>query len=366
MKTKPVLLLILLLSFLSAAAYFAMNSVSTETKRLPLKDEQRATLPSHTAGKTEMALAAQVFLTSLSEAQSAEARFDFENDERKNFNFVPMTRKGLIFSEMNDAQRKLCLALVQTGLSGKGYAQAIGIMSNENILSDLEGRSRGGEYRNPEFYYLAIFGDPASGDPWGWRFEGHHLSLNYTSVDDKLAVAPNFMGANPARVPSGEFTGSRLLPEEEDFGRRFMLSLDESQRRLALISSTAFPEIITGNQRIAALGKKDGIPYAALLEDQQELLDMLVQVYLTRMKPEIAGAKWAAIQHEGMENVYFAWAGGLRPGEGSYYRIHGKSFLIEYDNTQNNANHIHTVWRDFNGDFGRDLLQEHYRHSHKH
>jgi hypothetical protein len=316
--------------------------------------------------KNEMAVATINFLSSLSESQKKAALFEFKTEERQNFNFVPMARKGLIFKDMNEAQRQFCLELVKTGLSEKGYFQATGIMSNEDILSDLEGRQRGNDYRNPEHYYLAIFGDPAADEPWGWRFEGHHLSLNYTSVGDKLAVTPNFMGANPARVPSGEFAGGRLLPHEEDLARRFMLSLDEAQQRVALISRTAFPEIITGNQRVAALGKKEGIPYTALLEDQQELLDMLVRVYLTKMKTEVADAKWITIQREGLDNVYFAWAGGLQPGEGHYYRIHGKSFLIEYDNTQNNANHIHTVWRDFNGDFGRDLLQEHYRHSHKH
>ncbi len=361
MKNKLFIPSLLLISLISAAICFALCGISTQ----PSQPAENADAESFSSGN-DMAQTAREFLSSLSEDQRAQAHFTFENEERKNFNFLPMTRKGLIFKDMNEAQRQLCLTLLKTGLSDKGYFQATGIMSNEDILSDLEGRERGGEYRNPEFYYLAIFGDPVSADPWGWRFEGHHLSLNYTSVDDRLAVTPNFMGANPARVPSGAYAGSRLLPEEEDLGRRFMQSLDESQQRLALISRTAFPDIVTGNQRTAALGKKEGIPYTALLEEQQELLDRLVKVYLTRMKAEVADEKWLSIQREGLENVYFAWAGGLQPGTGHYYRIHGESFLIEYDNTQNNANHIHTVWRDFNGDFGRDLLQEHYRHSHKH
>lgn len=326
---------------------------------------QRESAVTEEIAESPMASAARSFLASLTETQKASLVFDFDDEERKNFNFVPMNRKGLIFKNLDQKQRALCLKFIKNGLSEKGYLQTVGIMANEAILSNLEGRPEGNDYRHPERYFIAIFGEPGTKKPWGWRFEGHHLSLNYTSVDDNLSVTPLFMGANPAQVPSGKYAGSRLLPEEEDIGRRLALSLDEAQRRYAIISKTAFPEIITGNQRVASLDKKEGIGYEALMEDQKELLEMLIKTYLNRVESDVAAAKWYVIQKE-LSDVYFSWAGGLVPGEGHYYRVHGKSFLIEYDNTQNNANHIHTVWREFNGDFGRDLLQEHYRHSHKH
>ncbi len=310
----------------------------------------------------EMPAAAQAFLAALTPAQKAKTVFPLDSEVRLNWHFtVPWERKGLVFKEMNQEQRRLCLALVQTGLSRGGYAKTLALMEWENVTSDMEGRPRGNDFRNPELYYLALFGDPASGKPWGWRFEGHHLSLNYTSVADQLSVTPHFMGANPGTIPSGERKGERLLAEEEELGRRLVQSLDDSQRRMCVISPKAFPEIVTGVEHVAALPGKAGIPYAALLEDQQELLAVLLKVYFDRMKPEIAEAKWATIQRQGLDNLYFAWAGGLLPGQGHYYRIQGKSFVVEYDNTQNNANHIHTVWREFDGDYGRDLLREHLR-----
>jgi uncharacterized protein DUF3500 len=342
---------LLLLALLATVSYLAF----TKTTKVPTIT---------TSPDPEMLTAAKALLGSLTEEQRHLALFTFDDDGREAWNFVPMVRKGLVYQKMSIEQRQLCLQLLRTGLSAKGYVQAKGIMGWEKILSDLEGRQPGNNYRNPELYYLAIFGEPAADKPWGWRFEGHHLSLNYTSVTGKLSVTPQFMGTNPAKVPSGEYAGMRLMDEEEDMARRLVLSFDGAQRRMAVISATAFPEIVTGTDRVAALGGKKGLPYEAMLPDQQELLDMLLKVYLGRMPDDVADAKWRTIQREGMAQVFFAWAGSLREGEGHYYRIQGKSFLVEYDNTQNDANHIHTVWRDFNGDFGRDLLREHNQDSH--
>ncbi len=281
-------------------------------------------------------------------------------------NYVPMARKGLIFKDMTVEQRRLCLLFVKTGLSEKGYAQSVGIMANEALLSNLEGRTRGNTYRHPDYYWIAVFGEPSAAEPWGWRLEGHHLSLNYTSVTGKLAVTPNFMGANPGTVLAGAEKGRRLLPEEEDLARRLVQSFGPEQRSRVVITQEAYSDILTGNARVAGFAKKEGLPRMAMLPAQQVLLDSLLHVYLGRMTPEVAGAKWEAIRQTGLDSLYFAWAGGLQPGEGHYYRIHGKSFVIEYDNTQNRANHIHTVWREFEGDFGRDLLREHYEKDHKH
>jgi len=342
-----------LFAFLATGSYFAFASKGA------------AAPPATRPRDPEMLAAAKGFLGSLTAEQRQLTQFTFDNEGREAWNFVPMVRQGLAYQKMSIEQRQLCLHLVRTGLSAKGYMQAKGIMGWEQILSELEGRQPGDNYRNPELYYLAIFGEPAADEPWGWRFEGHHLSLNYTSVTGALSVTPQFMGTNPARVPSGEYAGMRLMADEEDLARQLVLSFDDAQHRLAVISATAFPGIVTGAGRVAAaLGDKKGLPYEAMLPEQQELLDMLIKVYLGRMPDDVADAKWRTIQKEEMAQVSFAWAGSLRQGEGHYYRILGKSFLVEYDNTQNDANHIHTVWRDFTGDFGRDLLREHYQHSH--
>jgi hypothetical protein len=350
---KPSLPYLPILAFIATGSYLAFTGIA------PVRSSTPAT-----PQNAKMLAAAQAFLGSLTEEQRQSAQFGFDDDGREAWNFVPMVRKGLVYQKMSIEQRQLCLQLVRTGLSAKGYVQVKGIMGWEKILGDMESRRPGNNYRNPELFYLAVFGEPAADKPWGWRFEGHHLSLNYTSVTGKLSVTPQFMGTNPARVPSGEYAGMRLMADEEDLARRLMLSLDEAQRRMAIIADKAFPEIATGTQRVAALDSKKGLPYEAMLPDQQELLDMLLKVYLGRMPGDVAEAKWRTIQKEGMAQVSFAWAGGLHEGEGHYYQILGKVFLVEYDDTQNDANHIHTVWRDFNGDFGRDLLREHYQHSH--
>ncbi|MEK7253841.1 MAG: DUF3500 domain-containing protein [Bacteroidota bacterium] len=363
---KVRLLLLVILSAAAVAAFFAFRCQQAKDKPKDQSALQVLTGLDNSADP-KMLAAAQAFLASLSPEQKTLATFPLDSDERANWHFtVPRDRKGLVFKDMNPEQRRLCLVLVQTGLSQQGFAKSLGIMAWENVVSDHEGRERGNDFRHPEHYFLAIFGEPAADKPWGWRFEGHHLSLNYTSVGDRLSVTPNFMGANPGTATMGDRKGERILPEEEDLARRLVQSLDESQLRMAVISERAFPEIVTGAERIAALGTKQGLPYEAMEPEQQEMLDMLIKVYLSRAKPDIADKKWAKIQAEGLENLHFAWAGGLQPGLGHYYRIHGKSFLIEYDNTQNNANHIHTVWREFSGDFGRDLLREHYEKGHKH
>ncbi|MFQ5448885.1 MAG: DUF3500 domain-containing protein, partial [Saprospiraceae bacterium] len=297
MKKYPIPSLFLF-ALLAAGSYFAF----TRTGPVPALAQP---------DDPEMLVAANAFLGSLTEEQRHLALFDFDDDGREAWNFVPMVRTGLVYRDMSIEQRQLCLQLVRAGLSKRGYTQAKGIMGWEKILGNLEGRKPGNNYRNPELYYLAIFGKPSADEPWGWRFEGHHLSLNYTSATGKLSVTPQFMGANPAEVPSGEYAGMRLMADEEDMARRLVLSFDEAQRRMAVISVTAFPDIVTGTDRVAALGDKRGLPYEAMLPDQQELLDMLIKVYLGRMPDDVAEDKWYAIQKGGMSRVSFAWAGGL-------------------------------------------------------
>jgi hypothetical protein len=306
--------------------------------------------------------AAEKFLGSLTPEQMQQATFALTDAERENWNFVPLARQGLPLKQMNAAQHDLALALLRTGLSDRGMVRAEAIISMELVLKELE---RGATHRDPTLYYVTIFGKPAADKSWGWRFEGHHLSFNFTLVNGThVYFAPSFIGSNPGEVRSGPRKGERVLGEEEDLGRAFVKSLDESQRKIAVIDAKAPGEILTLNHRRADPLSPSGIGAAQLTPGQREKLVGLVKLYLTRYRPEIADETWAEITAADPEKIAFAWAGGLERGEPHYYRIQGPGFLIEFDNTQNNANHVHTVFRDFKGDFGHDLLGEHYAREH--
>jgi hypothetical protein len=220
--------------------------------------------------------------------------------------------------------------------------------------------------RDSTKYYTAIFGTPSADSVWGWRFEGHHLSVNVTRVGaEPQVVAPMFMGANPARVPTGPATGLRLLAAEEDEGRALVRMLAPERRGRATISDTTFGEILTRNDpKVQGLAVA-GLPASEMSPAEQAQLRTLLNVYLSRMAPAVARDQLARIERAGFGTLRFAWAGSLEPGKAHYYRIHGPTALIEYDNTQTGANHIHTVWRDLERDFGGDLLQAHYaKHRH--
>lgn len=313
----------------------------------------------------DMLQAANAFLASLEPAQRSKALFEFEDAERLNWHFVPRSRRGLPLKEMSATQQGLAHAILRTGLSQRGYLTATQIMELELVLREMGENPR---VRDPELYYFSVFGTPAPDSPWGFRAEGHHLSLNFTIVRDTLiATSPAFFGANPAEVRSGSRQGLRPLAEEEDIGRQLVLSLDERQIDAARIATSAPRDIITGNaERVEPLSPV-GIRVTALRPEQSAMLVRLLDVYIGRMAEPLAARRRAALEQTDFGEVTFAWAGSTRPSEPHYYRIQGPSFLVEYDNTQNGANHIHTVWRDFAGDFGRDLLRDHYRnapHSH--
>ncbi len=309
-----------------------------------------------------MSDAAKAYLASLSPEQRARTTFPFQSDERQNWHFVPLERKGVALREMTSAQKHLAEALLSAGLSQQGVIKAHTIMSLDQILKDME-KGKGPE-RDPEKYYVSIFGEPSEQGTWGYRFEGHHISLNFTIVNGKVASSPNFFGANPAEVKEGPRAGLRALRQEEEVGRAFIKSLTDAQRAVAIVDKTAYKEIITFDSRKAALtGQPNGIAFSKLNAKQKELLNDLVQCYASNFPPQIA--EWRMDQYRKTQGgLYFAWSGGIEPGEAHYYRVQTPAFLIEYDDTQNNANHIHTVWRDFNGDFGLDLLAQHYQASH--
>lgn len=315
----------------------------------------------HAPGE-EMAGAAGAWLDSLDASRRAQAVYPLADEERENWHFVPKARNGLPLKDMTPDQRRLARALVAAGLSERGHLTTDAIMALEEVLFAMEGASR----RDRGLYYFTVFGRPDPHGTWGWRVEGHHLSLNFLIADGtKISATPMFFGSNPAEVRIEHAQkGRRALAAEEDQGRALMLALDEAQRRTALIAERAPADIITGSDREAKLAAPAGLPYARMTPDQQARLRALVEVYAGRLRSELAVHELQRIADRGWNNVHFAWAGGLERGDAHYYRIHGPGFVIEYDNTQNGANHIHTTWRDFTGDFGRDLLREHHREAH--
>jgi len=307
----------------------------------------------------DMAAAANHWLATLTAEQAAKATYPLADKERFNWHFIPRERKGLPFKEMAPEQKHLAHALLSTALSHRGYLKASTIMSLEQVLRDLEQGK--GPTRDPELYFVTVFGKPDSKGTWGWRLEGHHLSLNFLLVDGKeISVTPSFLGSNPGEVREGPRKGLRVLGSEEDLARKLVSSLTEEQKRVAVYTNTAPREVITGNDRKANALTPTGISAAKLNKTQSELLWQLIREYVYRYRPEIADQDLKKIEKAGTRTLYFAWAGSEEPKKGHYYRVQGPTFLLEYDNTQNDANHIHAVWRDFEHDFGDDLLRDHY------
>ncbi|HXG65318.1 MAG TPA: DUF3500 domain-containing protein [Blastocatellia bacterium] len=308
-----------------------------------------------------MAEAANAFLAALTPEQRAKATFDFADEQRLDWHFVPRDRKGLPFKEMTEEQRKLAHNFLKTGLSHQiGYRKVNNIIGLELVLREIEGRA----FRDPELYYFTIFGTPSAKEPWGWRFEGHHLSLNYTVVGGRMvATSPAFMGANPAEVRQGPQAGLRALDHEEGIARQLMATFSEEQRAAAIFNTNALPDIVTMNAKQVDPLQPVGIPAARFNERQMNLLTRLILEYANNMPDDLAQERMEKIRRAGHDKIWFGWAGGTEKNQPHYYRVQGPTFLIEYDNTQNNANHIHSVWRDFNGDFGRDLLREHYQNT---
>lgn len=314
--------------------------------------------------ESAMARAAQRFLAALTAEQRAAATFPFESEERFNWHFIPRERKGVPLKQMDEGARAAALALLRTGLSAQGFDKATLIRELEIVLASVEGGR--GPVRDPGLYYFTVFGNPGDGGRWAWRYEGHHCALNWTIVGGRaVASSPQFFGSNPGEVrvavPGAPPRGTRALAREEDVARRLVRALTPEQRAEAVLSATAPPDIITGAQRQAAIQEDRGLAYAKMTPSQKELLVELIREYADAQPRALAERRLAAIRRAGLGAVKFAWMGSVEPNEGHYYRVQGPTFLIEYDNTQNNANHIHAVWRDFKGDFGMDLLALHYR-----
>jgi hypothetical protein len=309
----------------------------------------------------KMTNAAERFVASLDADQRGKAVYDFDDKERLNWHFVPLqdaqkqpTRKGLRLQQMTAQQKDAAKALLRTGTSPSGYVKATTIISLESILRELE--KGGANVRNPEWYFFTVFGTPSKSGKWGWRVEGHHLSLNFT-IDGGSVVAatPAFFGANPAAVKQGPRKGTRTLPEAEDLARDLFASLDDEQKRMAY-HDKQFPEI-QGQTRAPKVGEPRGLRADKMNDSQRKTLVKLLQSYADRMPEDVASVEMCEVQNVGMEQIYFAYAGEPEPGKPHTYRIQGPTVLIEFlniqaDSANNPANHIHSVWRNVKGDFG--------------
>ncbi len=307
---------------------------------------------------------ADEFLNSLSSSQKEKALIEFEDDTRTKWHYFPATsysREGIPLKELNLKQKKLVHQLLQTYLSKSGYKKATTAIEVEGILRDL---TNSPVRRDPELYYVTFYGSPSIEKIWGWSFEGHHLSLNFTIDNNHVSYVPIFYGANPAIVKSGPKKGFRSLVNEEDMALKLINMLDTEQQQKAIFSNATFSDIRTGNASKISPLKNEGITASEMNTSQQKVLFELINEYASSAPKNVAEIRLNTIKSEEIENIYFAWAGKTELGKSHYYRIQGKTFLIEFDNSQNDANHIHAVWRDFDGDFGRDLIKEHYQNAH--
>lgn len=358
-----------------------------------------------------MGEAANNFLAALSTDQRAKAQLDFADEgERTTWHYTPTPRRGLHLGEMDRKQHRLAQRLIMTGLSRPGWVTAGVIMGLETTLDGIEGWTTAEWWRDVNLYFVTIFGQPHETQPWGWRFEGHHISLNYTIVGGQIvAPTPTFFGANRAEAPLIGGYSLRPLAGIEDPARELMHSLSEEQGAKALLTPVAPPDLAMLNrpyvvegalpwrtpgiedpaavaeqfasmkrfaeERGVTLADLEAIRYSStpkgvaaadLTAAQQEMLMTLIGNYIHRMPEELAEIEMEKLRQRGLEQIHFAWAGGIERRQPHYYRLQGPRFLVEYDNTQNDANHIHSVWRDPEDDFGADLLAHHYATSHHH
>lgn len=311
---------------------------------------------------------ATYFLNTLSAELKDSTQFEFDHPLRESFHFVPMARKGPTFKDFDSVQKNAALDLLRASLSTEGFNKATAIMELEKVLMviDQYNMPDGTPARDPLNYHFMIFGNPGPETIWGWSFEGHHVSVNFTADRGILVSStPSFMGSNPGIVQTELDKGKQVLKRESNLGLNLIQSLSSNQLGVARFSDSAPREIITGNKRNIEAPAPTGISYSDLNDGQKQVFMELLEVYIGNYVFEFSETFRKKIWDAGLENLYFAWAGGLQWGEPHYYRIQGPMLLIEYDNIQNNANHVHTVVRDLTNDFAEDLLKEHYQKEHQ-
>jgi hypothetical protein len=301
-----------------------------------------------------MSEAALALLAALGRGGGEPARLDYEDPERISWHYTPRERRGVSIAEMDRAQAKATHRLLAAVLSPAAHARVAAIAGLEDVLDEIEGGRRG---RHAGDYWAAIFGDP-KGDRWGWRFEGHHVSVNISVAGGRISATPFFLGANPATVGDDGGTVLRPLGPEEDLAYDLLASLDGDQRERAVVSDAAPEDILTGERPWAetALGAPAGLAGAELRPEQRRRLRALAATYPKRLTVDLARSRLIDLDGQ-LDALHFAWAGDQRrrPGAAHYYRLQGPTFLVELDNTQNGANHVHSVWRDRQDDFGGGL-----------
>lgn len=311
---------------------------------------------------------ANAFISLLDSTQRNKALYPFDTSERYRFKYIPLEdRKGISLHELNALQEKALMDLLSSCLSEQTVKKVKAIMQLDIILKDLEKRKPEDNYRDPRKYFVTIFGIPSASTIWGWRFEGHHVAFHFSAEKNQLvAGTPSFLGSNPAIVQSGDQKGKEVLKEETDKGFELLHALSKEEFKKAVTDTIAPIEIITGDNRQAMITHPAGIRYDELSPAHQQQLLRLINLYINRYTRLFANTMLKEIQVAGLDKLWFNWAGYTKPvlDKPYYYRIQGPTIIIEYDNTQNNANHVHTVVRDLTTDFGGDLLLEHYRQSH--
>jgi hypothetical protein len=305
-----------------------------------------------------MAEKCNAFLSQLPDAQKQQASFAYDSDERLNWHFIPRERKGLPLKALDGEPLKAAHTLIESGLSEIGYTQALDVMSLEEVLYLLEegNREERRARRDPQKYYLSVFGTPGKTGLWGWRLEGHHLSLNY-SIEDGNVVAstPEFFGANPGTIDAGKGRQLRVLGPEEDLARQVLKLCNDEQRKKALIDKTPPREIRDAGEPQPSQTPPVGLKAADMSGQQRKILAALLTEYLQNMPADVEQKRRAKMNAAGIDEILFAWWGGSELAEPHYYRVQGPTFLIEYNNTQNNANHVHSIWRDMAGDLNEAL-----------
>jgi hypothetical protein len=307
--------------------------------------------------------AALELLAALSDEQRARILAPFDTPDHQVWTYLPGDRPGVTLGELDVSQRSLAMRLLELGCSERGYADARAVLFAEAVRRGLAQTTPGSavDLGSEQRYYLRILGDPSDDGPWAWRINGHHLALHVTLVDGVVAFTPQFFGAEPARVLSGPHEGLRALPIEQDLGFKLLHALEPAQRSVAVVSEVAPADILTRYDPIADPSVlRRGLAFGDMTETQQALLSKLIGQYVGRAAEPVGQRTWKEITDNGIERLTFTWAGGAEPGIGHYYSIAGPTFLAEYDNTQDNANHIHSVWRDLHNDWGQDLLAQHY------
>lgn len=306
------------------------------------------------------------FLNALNKEQLEKTSLPFDDTSRVSWHFLPSSmypREGITLGELNATQKDLFAKMFREFISESGYKKTKQIINLENILVELGGDP---DFRDATKYFIAFYGNPKKDDIWAWSFEGHHVSLNFTISKNKIVASPRFYGANPAIVTKGKNKGLHTLHKEETLAYGLLHSMTEIQKKQAIFRTVAFKDIVTSHDSEVSPLDKKGISVKSLDASQKELLKAIIMEYLKSLPKQQAEQRAQQITKEELNDITFGWAGNTALGEAHYYRIQGTSFLIELDNTQNNANHIHCVWRDFNGDFGRDLIKEHYKNAAHH